>query len=239
MCERELLAGVDGVHLERRELLRLSFWGLAGLCVGGPRTLAASSGMSTTWEGWIEEAHRRAERIVQQSAAAEERYLIDLAASLRRLDSGPDEDPERLRSRMGDVDFELLYRERPVLALQFRMPPGASLPYHDHQHQNGVMKIVSGGLTLQSFEPVGEMPPRGETFLVEKTADRRLGAGEVAFLGRQRDNIHGLTAGPGGAVVLDFFTNYRPEAHSNLLHIGEQARESERGRHPARIIGVL
>ncbi len=49
-------------------------------------------------------------------------------------------------------------RRFPLLVLQFRLAPGAAIPYHDHRDYNGVLTVTEGALRIRSFEILGSDP---------------------------------------------------------------------------------
>ncbi|MEM8932351.1 MAG: hypothetical protein AAGE94_14310, partial [Acidobacteriota bacterium] len=199
MCDRELLAVTDGsLQLERREMLRLSMAGLAGLCLGLPVTAAADGAPSLDWARLLDRLGDDARDLMRRdSPEVESVYLDRLAERLGDLGHDPGDRPgRRPTAERNGVRFELLHQERPLLALRFRMQPGAELPLHDHRAQNGVMKVLDGDVTLRTYEPVeanseGAEPRSDGGFVVRSTGERRLATDGVAMLGRRRDNIHG------------------------------------------------
>ena len=58
------------------------------------------------------------------------------------------------------------------------------------------------------------MPPKGSDFVIRQTLDEVIRAGERSSLTRARDNIHEVTAGENGCVLMDLFTHFRPQARS-------------------------
>ena len=240
MCEQELLCADDGgVELQRRGFLKLSLLSLLHLSLGRP--LAADPmPPSQGWDALLREWMADAETAVRsEGSQAEESYL--LRAQQRVLGLPADlglNDEARPTAILGGASFELLHRERPMLALRFRLQPGAALPIHDHQYQNGVMKILGGDLEMRSFDALeGGASPSATAFAVRETARRRLMPGDVASLSRHRNNIHGLVAGEEGATVLDIFTHYRPDAHSRRLAIDNAPLDAEEPVYWARVLG--
>lgn len=217
-----------GVIIERRQFLRISLGALAALTIniGQPASARQASKAQTllSWDDLIERAIPLAERLTESLSPNEEAYLIKLSGLIQRRGAVP----KAYFNLAQPVATHESLRRFPLLVLQFRLAPGAAIPYHDHRDYNGVLTIVEGAMRIRSFEILGAgpRPPRGRTFQIRETDNVMLTKGAQSTLSRTRDNIHDLRAGPEGARFIDFFTFFHQGAHSVYLNVAEQPSDS-------------
>ncbi len=224
----------DGVRVERREVLRMSLGALAAFSLGWPQAaLAKEPGMEKleanagdlAWDALLQLAVPLAEKIVKSRKPNETAYLQQLGALIARLKNVPAATfPEADGVRSHDH-----HRKHPFVVVQFRMAPGASIPFHDHRDYIGVLTAIRGEARVRSFDVVGDdpRPPVGKSFDIRETGDRRLTPGRLSPLTRSVDNIHDVRAGKEGARLLDFFTFFDAGGTSVYLDVAETPRDAE------------
>lgn len=217
---------LEGVSIERRQVVYISLGAIAALGLRWPQALAQSSVAldgDLPWNALLEHAVPMAEKLVQSLAPDEEEYLLSVGGLIQRLARVPEVEFEKY----DDVDFAWTYNKFPINVAQYRLAAGAAIPYHDHRDYNGVLMIVEGGASIRSFEFAGtdERPPSGTTFLIRETKREMLVAGQVSTLSRTRENIHDIRAGTDGARFLDVFTFFTKDGKSTFLRVDERSRE--------------
>jgi hypothetical protein len=227
----------------RRNLFRIG--GAAALALMlGPSALRAGQAANRTdtdspfeplsLEDFIDRADPLARAITDTLAARqtpnEEAYLLHLASLLCRLGPRP-VGAERPRGMMYPH-----HRTPYFMVMQINMSPGAALPWHDHRDYNGVILGLEGSVRARNFEILGDnpIPPAGQSFEIRQTADTVVEPGRVSTLARNRDNIHDLRAGPGGARLLDVFTFFPGSAGSHYLAVDETPVEGRPDIYTAR-----
>lgn len=219
---------LNGVIIERRQFLRISLGTLAALAVNLWHPASARQGSkpqsSLSWDDLIERAIPLAERLIQSLSPDEEAYLIKISGLIHRRRTVP----KAFFNLAQPVAIHESLRHLPLVVLQFRLAPGAAIPYHDHRDYNGVLTVTEGAMRIRSFEILGSAPrpPRERTFQIRETDDVMLTKGAQSTLSRTRDNIHDLRAGPEGAHFIDFFTFFHQGAHSAYLNVAEQPSDS-------------
>ena len=216
-----------GVVVERRLFLRASASALAVLTINPCRhAISQQSGDPRdplSWDDLIGIATKLAKQLVQSPTPNEELYLTDLSRLIgRRLSS-----PQAFFNLAQPVAEHEALRDFPLLVMQFRLMPGAAIPYHDHRNYIGVLTVTEGTVRVRSFEVDGAQPQpsKGSRFQIRETDDTLLAIGDQSTLSRTRGNIHDLRAGPRGARFIDFFTLYREDAHSTYLNVADEARD--------------
>ena len=222
--------GLDGVLLERRTFLKLSVGVLAGLMVGC-RPFGSLLDRELGLDDFLQEIQPWADLLTRDPAGDEEAYLKRVAALARRLEGLPPAD-----FHPGKTYSSAFERRRwPVALYQFRIQPGAAIPWHDHRDYAAVMLGLEGEISASSFEVVGKDPfPAKETpFRIRRTRVERITPGSISTLSRRRDNIHDLRAGPAGGRFLDIFTHFERDAASHYLKV-QPAGGSPEGTYEAR-----
>ncbi len=218
----------DGVIIERRQFLRVSLGALAALTANFWQPASARQAKKAqtplSWGDLIERAIPLAERLIDSLSPDEEAYLIKLSGLLERRRAVP----EAFFDLAQPVAIHESLQRFPLLVLQFRLAPGAAIPYHDHRDYIGVLTVTEGAMRIRSFEILGSgrRPLRGHTFQIRETDNAMLTKGAQSTLSRTRDNIHDLRAGPEGARFIDCFTLFHQGAHSVYLNVAEQPRDS-------------
>ena len=239
---RETVA--EGVVLERRSLLRFSAAtvaaGLAASCAasGGPSSSPRASEPAPAPEPtdgtldiaeFLAEMHPRAKGFVASGGENEEAYLMAIGELMARLRTPT---PTQTRSAMKTF-HEGLGPEKALMemmVLMFDLKPGKGFTHHDHRDYNGVILGVEGEAHVTNYDILGDtlVPPKGETFQIRQTRDDLILPGRFSTLGTTRENVHELTAGPDGAVVLDVFTYLVPGARSYFMEVAPEPRDPER-----------
>lgn len=218
----------EGVNIERREILFLSAGALAALSLGWPRGVLArrEPDADEAWDTLIRKTIPMAEELVHDPRPDEEAYLRRLGRWVSHLPSAPEAEffPGM------PVASAWSYDKFPFMVMQFKLAPGAAIPYHDHRGYNGVLKAVSGEARIRSFEIVGAQPAGDtkQTFQIRETHNRVLRPGSISSLSRTRDNIHDVRAGPDGVRLIDFFTFFQPDGRSVYLDVEQQPRDARR-----------
>lgn len=166
-----------------------------------------------------------ARALIAASKPDEEAYLALVRTLLSRVEA-----PPRWRTspmRKGRSMDTIAYYP-PVVFYQIEMAPKAVIHLHDHRHYNGVLLATKGAARCRNFDIVqedgkqldiaaGEVPPKGEDFLIRESADVVLKPRQLSTLTRDRDNIHHVEAGEDGVTLLDFFTHFSSKARSYEL----------------------
>ncbi|GJM21133.1 MAG: hypothetical protein DHS20C15_10480 [Planctomycetota bacterium] len=235
----------EGVTIERRSLLRLSVATLAAAfaataCATPARrhaaAISASSGPAPVPAESLEiaeliaEMSPRAHELVHTGGKNEEAYLMAVGALLARLQLPSDEQLGRAMHEFytnGQADPDT----REIAIVAFNLEPGGGFDHHDHRDYNGVILGVEGEARIKNYDILGDelVPPPGQTFQIRQTRDDLILPGRFSSLGRTRENVHNLVAGPEGARVLDVFTFYEADAGSYFMDVDPQARDPERG----------
>lgn len=161
----------------------------------------------------------------------EESYLMQVAAALARLaepGTGVGEAMRKFRAEHPEHDRSA--GRFPIAVVDFDLQAGKGFAHHDHRDYNGVILGLSGEARVRNYDIVGDepVPPRGRSFEIRETRDDLLLPGRFSTLGRRRENVHELVAGPEGARVLDFFTYYAADARSYYLEVGAKPRDPQR-----------
>jgi len=231
----------DRVTVERRSVLWLSAAAVASVLTGSaalrgqdptppprePQTPATGAG-DLDFGAFLGEIHPLAKRVVESKGHNEEAYLMTVAAAMSRLrDPGGD-----LRTAMRTfVEKHSEDGKRfPLAAVAMSLKPGGGFSHHDHRDYNGVIMGIEGEVRIRNYDILGDVPvpPEGQAFQLRETADCLILPGRISSLGRRRDNIHDLVAGPDGARVLDVFTFFEPGATSHYLDVEAKPRDAER-----------
>lgn len=221
--------GHQWVVVERRQFLRVSLGALTALCFGRQGVLGEEwrTQEPLSWDSLTETAVSLAEQVVRNVPSDEERYLLSLIQLIERGAGIPK--AHFNLSRPVGIHQSLL--QFPLLVLQFRLAPGAAIPFHDHRNYISALTVIEGSLCVRSFEIVGSGPPPQprRTFQIRQTNTSILKSGAHSTLSRTRDNIHDLRAGPEGARFVDFLTLFENNARSVDLVVAERAANQREG----------
>jgi hypothetical protein len=225
----------DGVTIERRGLLWLSAAAIAA-CVGSAPRLVAQShqDLAPPTHGKLGHAELLAEllpqarQLIASGGKDEETYLLAVAAALLRL--------REPNASMGNAmsDFRKQHQREgerfPLGFTAMRLQPGRGFAPHDHLDYNGVILGVEGEVRIRNFDFCGEVPAidSGKTFEIRETRDDLILPGRFSTLGQRRENVHELVSGEAGALVLDLFTFFSPEAGSRFLDVAAKPRDAAR-----------
>jgi hypothetical protein len=207
-----------GVVVERRAFL---FAGVAALLGAGsadapaavPPALAEPPTATLDLNEFVRTVQPWAERLVTADRPDEPAYLRSVMRLLPQVNRLPD---PRFRPVRPGLAVHPVYRFRPLLVVQLRLEPGATIGLHDHPGCNGVLCGVEGQVRVRTFDFEDAEAARrsGRTFRVRRTAERVLTAGRCSAVGRAKDPLHDLTAGPDGARLLDVFTLFHEHGRS-------------------------
>lgn len=100
-----------------------------------------------------------------------------------------------------------------VITHQLWIPPGGTIPLHDHRDLFGAIVCVAGEVTVRNFDIVDGSTDTPKVALRESVCTH-LRPGRYSLLTRARDNVHEFHAGKAGARLLDLFAWLTPQAHS-------------------------
>jgi hypothetical protein len=230
-----------GVVVERRTILRfgIAAAGLAavsGLGLAGCASRAKdSSDLADTRGGkpiraasadeFVAAVMPQARALIAAPAPDEEAYLAAVTALLARVENPPS---WRASPAGKDWTMDTIAYYPPIVLMQIKMAPRSVIHLHDHRHYNGVLLATQGAARCRNFDIVqpdgkrlaiaaGEVPGKGEDFLIRLNADTVLRPRQLSTLTRDRDNIHHVEAGDEGATLVDFFTHFAPKARSYEL----------------------
>lgn len=207
-----------GVIVERRAFLfagvaALLGAGSAGAPAAAPPALAEPPPEALDLNEFVRTVQPWAERLVSADRPDEPAYLRAVMSLLPRLGLMPE---PRFRPVRPGLAVHPVYRFRPLLVVQLRLEPGATIGLHDHPGCNGVLCGVEGQARVRTFDFEDAEAARrsGRTFRVRRTAELVLTAGRCSAVGRAKDPLHDLTAGPEGARLLDVFTLFHEHGRS-------------------------
>lgn len=244
-----------GVVVERRTILRvgLSAAGLAmlgGLAIPGCASAPQDSvhrnghgqpggmrGRSSSADEFVAQVMPQARALIAAPAPDEEAYLAAVSALLARVDP-----PAVWQAFPAGPGWEMdnIAYYPPIVLMQIKMAPKSVIHLHDHRHYNGVLLATAGAARCRNFDIVqpdgkqlhiaaGEVPAKGEDFLIRQNADAVLRPRQLSTLTRDRDNIHHIEAGDEGATLVDFFTHFSPKARSYELAWDGKAYDEAKG----------
>ena len=222
----------DGIEIERRALLWLPFALAGGGLLRGVPGQDALTPLTRDELGkqWL----ALARELGSLPKEFDESYAAQLAGLIARvpIDALPKLDARSARRGggfMGGPSWLLL----PCVTVEFRMDPGAVLRPHNHPPQVVVTLCAEGEATYRHFEIEGEAPPcttiDGEPFEVRETRSGLLLPGRTTALTRMRDGIHGFTAGPAGARLIDFTFSLTEDVETfSYVEVSSEPTEPER-----------
>jgi hypothetical protein len=211
-----------GVTLERRTFCGLGLAAFASW-FWAPRPSAFESRpivpnettlLTEDLERLISQLRPAARQLIASQSPDEEKYIELAIQELQKVT-----ELDTFRYVPGGTGWEMDFQAfvPPILLYQIRMQPNSRIELHDHRHHNGALTVREGDIRVRSFdifqadnEPrwdvaAGNVPAIGEEFLK---------SGQAAGLTRVRENIHQIEAGPGGCLMYDLFTNFKPLAQS-------------------------
>ena len=161
----------------------------------------------------------KAAKLENPCSIEEEAYLLWVMGRLMMLDkiNAPKENLFKLHPQGQGVSV-FRQRLRKIEFCYLKFEPHGCLPFHDHSNCNGVMCVLEGEVTTSSYDLL-EHTLGG--VVLQPSAQAWMTAGRISSLSRHRDNIHQVSAGPTGAVVLDVFTLFSPDASCRYMKIIE------------------
>jgi hypothetical protein len=185
----------------RRELLATSLLIAAPATIANPAPLAPAA---------LLEPGPELERLRSGGPREHEAYLHQLAA--RALSIGHFPQPEKyiaMRRNPG-VEVGPAGKSSAVILVYYRLAPETVMPTHNHPNYSVISLGLEGETVVEHFEPHGESPPHEDErpFVLIKTAERLLRAGELSTLTPRRDNLHRFRAGARGARWIDITTRH-------------------------------
>jgi hypothetical protein len=233
-AEREGAEIAPGVRIERRAVLRLgvqvaglaAFGGLVGCAASeraaGSQAVAPAKKPPLRVGDFVRQVRPQARALISAPVPDEEAYLRAAGDLLQQLETVDTWRPPR-----GDQPYSMdtTAYVPPIVLFRIRMEPGAVISLHDHRHYNGILSCIDGSVRCRNFDIVpepgqildiaaGEVPPKDSEFVIRQTHDQVLRSGMRSSLTRARDNIHEVTAGDEGCVLMDLFTHFRSDARS-------------------------
>jgi hypothetical protein len=159
------------------------------------------------WRAFAPRWHALAEELGGASAEDDESYAAQLTGLIARVPLTALPALEEPRSSGAGLRAGPSFFLLPCVTVEFRMDPGAVLRPHNHPPQVVVTLCAEGEARYRQLEVEGDAPPCtevGGTFLARETRAGLLRAGRTTSFTRLRDGIHGFTAGPQGARLIDF-----------------------------------
>lgn len=228
-----------GVTITRRRILQVGLAGAVGLLAGGCTATVRREGSAqqaaapeaVSIHQLVAKLHPAAKQMIAADRPDEFSYLAAVSTLLARYK--PDE-PWAMRD-VGESRWSMNTAAwmPPVVVFDIHMRPASKIHLHDHRHYNGVLLCTDGSVRCRNFDIVqgsgkrldiaaGEVPPRGEDFLIRQNKDSILARGQLSTLSRDQDNIHHIEAGADGCTLTDFFTYFRREARSYELDWDER-----------------
>lgn len=207
-------ASAPGVSLERRTLLHLPVALVGGRLLVGPRGQEQPADPAVADRPFSPLSHAElgqrwqalARELLRAPRECDESYAAALAALVARLPLSalpPLTEPRRSPGLAAGPTWFLA----PCAMIEFRMDPQAGLRLHNHPPQVVLTLCAEGEVAYRHFEIEGDAPPCteiGGAFRARETRSGFLMPGRTTALTRARDGIHGFTAGPKGARMVDF-----------------------------------
>ena len=223
-----------GVKIERRSHLEAGSWFGWSMAMLLTRMNSGASLETAQAAELIEilESRSFAEQVseialeMNRSLASDERVYLRTASKL--LDRRRTATPWRIFSMNAGQEMDMSAWFPPVVMYQIRMAPGATISLHDHRFYNGVLIVQEGSAQVRNFDFVqqdgtlldvshGKSVPETGEFFIRETRNQVLYRKQSSALTRDRDNMHQVTAGEQGCLLLDFFTHFRTAARSHEL----------------------
>ena len=174
---------------------------------------------------FVRQVRPKANALINAAEPDEEAYLRAAGDLLEQLEAVDSWRPPRAGQPYA---MDTTAYVPPIVLFRIRMEPGAVISLHDHRHYNGVILCTEGSLRCRNFDIVpgpgesfdvaaGEVPPAGSEFVIRQTVDEVIRPGMRSSLTRARDNIHEVTAGDEGCLLMDLFTHFQADARSYSL----------------------
>jgi hypothetical protein len=210
---------------DRRAFLGLGGGAVLGDAVLGGGRLPRSSTHPDTVEAIVEAAAALAAEIALDDPRHDEAWTFAATALLARLRNVPPDPfvtPTPREQAFLDArgwTFRRVHAARvradgpQVITHQLWIPPGGTIPLHDHRDLFGAIVCGAGEVTVRNFDIVdgGTDTPR---VTLRESVCTHLRPGRYSLLTRARDNVHEFHAGKAGARLLDLFAWLTPQAHS-------------------------
>lgn len=227
----------DGVTIERRRIFWLSAAGVTALLLGRSPLAQDRAGRQDPkpgsaperldYEQFLQKLYPQARRLVDSKGEDEEAYLMTVAAAMSRI--ADPKAPLRATMKAFHKQHQKSGERFPLAAMSMKLKPGKGFSHHDHLDYNGVIMGIGGEARVRNYDFVGKPPAvdSGKAFEVRETRDDLILPGRISTLGRNRDNVHDLIAGKGGAQVLDVFTFFSKQAGSRSIELGDKPRDAE------------
>lgn len=114
----------------------------------------------------------------------------------------------------------------------FVLPPGSTIPLHDHVDMTVVSRVLWGSLEVRSFDLIpNSLNPNGVSGVIaEKQPDDLVAAGETRWLTPQSGNIHSFTAKEWTAVFDVLVPPYDEDAGRSCNYYQERNDLSKDGK---------
>lgn len=168
-------------------------------------------------------------------------YLHRLATEILRLPA--DQVPEVKQLVFENERFTTgpAHHDGEIFLVVATMQPGAVLLPHNHPNHIVATTCLSGAARYRHFELPGDAPKvddRDASFALHETRAGLLTPGLTTHLSRERDNVHTFTAGPEGAVLLDFTIELGKGGGFGMLDVEAAATDGFQGEFEARWMDV-
>lgn len=215
-----------GVIVERRCFLKTAAILLGAVTLPGlaPLRVGATQSPTLTMEEFLAEAVPVANALLENpSRVGQDHYLLQVASLAVRL--GEVEQPDFRETPAAGPGTWIggSGMAKPVIALHWKMNPGASIRHHAHTYGNVVTLGLDGMTQIENFEVVGERDyDTSDTFQVRRTISQLLTPGSTNLVNLERNYIHGFRAGVDGARGLDITTRIHPRRETPYLVLREQ-----------------
>ena len=233
-----------GIHVERRSLLWLPLAAACGTVLAGaaralqePRAAPALPARTGAFDplAWSDFAGRwraLAEELGGLPAERDESYAAQLAGLIARVPPGALPVLQEARTSRDGLRGGPSFFLAPCVTVEFRMDPRAVLRLHNHPPQVVVTLCVEGEARYRHLELEGEAPPCTEVggkFVARETRAGVLAPGRTTALTRARDGIHGFTAGPRGARIVDFTVSLTDDIDTfSYIELADAPADAER-----------
>ena len=167
----------------------------------------------------LEDLQVEADSLIAADEPNEEQYLSSIVARLQRCGEIALAQFDAKRQ----IEFSTVFHQRPLVVYQIRFEPGAKISLHDHRQYNGVLFGMEGEVRVRNFDylDLAAAQDSDKSFRIRETQRGVLTPGVPSTLTRTRDNLHEITGGDEGGVVLDVFTFFQDDAGSHYLDFND------------------
>ena len=196
------------------------------------KTLSTMNHRDLDFEGFVKECATLAKQAAEDSSLNEDAHIFRMSSMAARLQLSSV--PKGKLSAFGGlnppVELGPIHRIAPLIIIQWRMAPGATLPAHNHNPADVLTVCLEGECRVRHFDIVGDAPEYSskKTFLIRETQNLLLTPGRMSSLSTTRDNIHTFQAGKEGAWGIDINTRLPGDKKFSFLEFSSKPRDADK-----------